>query len=228
MDNIQTRQESSKKKLLVPVVVLILLAVGFTGAAYAYSTSVTTGGSHLDADYLTIDLNGGSKTSENVLPGDALITFTDNYTYGDSKLDVVKYTIASEAVVAKIVVKVTGETGTEYNKFNVEADDLGDIVLCTVSSDNKTVSDLFTLSYKVKTDSFEGTVVATEALGTASSLAETAEASASGTVYYVEIVATQINAAVDQVCDATSASAARATITGNAGAFDVTVSASYA
>ncbi len=56
MTDIQMEERSSKKKLLVPIVVLMLCAVSVIGAGYAYTTSVTNQNNTMAADYYTIDM----------------------------------------------------------------------------------------------------------------------------------------------------------------------------
>ena len=48
-------EQGFKKKYLAPLIVLMLCAVSLTGAAYAYSTSITGHGA-IDGDYYSIDL----------------------------------------------------------------------------------------------------------------------------------------------------------------------------
>ena len=48
-------EQGFKKKYLAPLIVLMLCAVSLTGAAYAYSTTVT-GGGDIDGDYISIDM----------------------------------------------------------------------------------------------------------------------------------------------------------------------------
>ncbi len=50
-----TENESSRKKYLAPLVVIMLCAVALTGAAYAYSTTVT-GNGDIKANYVVIDM----------------------------------------------------------------------------------------------------------------------------------------------------------------------------
>ena len=48
-------EQGFKKKYLAPLIVLMLCAVSLTGAAYAYSTSVTNTGD-ISGDYISIDM----------------------------------------------------------------------------------------------------------------------------------------------------------------------------
>ena len=56
MNDIQMEERSSKKKLLVPLVVLMLCAVSVIGAGYAYTTTVTNQNNTMESDYYAIDL----------------------------------------------------------------------------------------------------------------------------------------------------------------------------
>ncbi len=70
MTDIQMEEKSSKKKLLVPLVVLMLCAVTLVGAAYAYTTSVSTTSNTLNGEFYSIDLYDGEKE---VYTGDVVI-----------------------------------------------------------------------------------------------------------------------------------------------------------
>lgn len=200
MDNIQARQESStKKKLLVPIVVLILLAVGFTGAAYAYNSTLTVNNNAMDADYLSIDLETGSASTDVDVRGAKFITFTDNFTYAPDKTNQVKYTLNTPVTVAEVSVIVKGDIN--FNRLNVTSD-IGSKKLCTVGGANKTVGDLFTLEYIVKaTNSSGATVVDTTTLGEDGEMTATQAASDAGNVYYIQITATAKGAAASDYTD---------------------------
>ncbi len=62
MTDIQMGEKSSKKKLLVPLVVLMLCAVSVIGAGYAYSTTVTNNNNALASEYYSIDIYNNSNT----------------------------------------------------------------------------------------------------------------------------------------------------------------------
>ncbi len=55
MTTTYTEKESSKKKYLVPLVVIMLCLVAITGAAYAYSTSVK-GNGDITGNYVALDM----------------------------------------------------------------------------------------------------------------------------------------------------------------------------
>ena len=56
MTDIQIEERSSKKKLLVPLVVLMLCGVALVGAAYAYTTTVEIDSNKVDSKYYAIDV----------------------------------------------------------------------------------------------------------------------------------------------------------------------------
>jgi hypothetical protein len=59
-------EQGFKKKYLAPLVVLLLCAVSLTGAAYAYSTTVTNSG-EIDGDYISIDMYEKGQSGYTVL-----------------------------------------------------------------------------------------------------------------------------------------------------------------
>lgn len=63
-------EQGFKKKYLAPLIVLMLCAVSLTGAAYAYSTSVTNHGD-IDGDYISIDMY---KADDTTTSGYAVLT----------------------------------------------------------------------------------------------------------------------------------------------------------
>ena len=89
-------QTGSRKKLLVPVVVLMLCLVTLTGAAYAYSSTMTNTGNAIDGDYVSIDLQGTAQDIVTTPTG--LVGFADKIWYdnGASKqLQVNCYTVTN-------------------------------------------------------------------------------------------------------------------------------------
>ena len=59
-------EQGFKKKYLAPLIVLMLCAVSLTGAAYAYSTSVTNTGD-IDGEYISIDMYESGASGYSVL-----------------------------------------------------------------------------------------------------------------------------------------------------------------
>lgn len=122
-------QTGTKKKLLIPVVVLMLLAVGLTGAAYAYNSSVSVDHNSADANSLTIDLTDGIGSI--TAPGIKAATFTDNISYewnpdktpsaGYDKYNVVKG-CGNDGLALTCSVTVSGDATA--NKLYVSSSDI--------------------------------------------------------------------------------------------------------
>ena len=71
-------EQGFKKKYLAPLIVLMLCAVSLTGAAYAYSTSITGHGA-IDGDYYSIDMysdNAGKTVISGDIDKDAFTVYT--------------------------------------------------------------------------------------------------------------------------------------------------------
>jgi hypothetical protein len=139
-------QTGSRKKLLVPVVVLMLCLVTLTGAAYAYSSSMTYTTNTVDAKSLTVDLSTGS-VEDDVTSGLRIITFTDNfgYTYVDevqTKTNTIKYELESPVNIATYKVKITGDAA--FTAFKVSSD-----VKTKIAYDTTTIGTLFDVTYTV-------------------------------------------------------------------------------
>ena len=81
-------EQGFKKKYLAPLIVLMLCAVSLTGAAYAYSTSVT-GHGDISGDYISIDMyDADGKVITADLKSDSFKTWStiDRTTTGDKQL----------------------------------------------------------------------------------------------------------------------------------------------
>ncbi len=79
MTDIQMEEKSIKKKLLVPVVVLMLCAVTLVGAGYAYTTTVSNTGS-VDGEYYAIDMysnTDGTLTTGALTLGDKIEVYSE-------------------------------------------------------------------------------------------------------------------------------------------------------
>lgn len=74
--NANESESNHKKKLIVPIIAIMLCAVAVIGAGYAYQSSLSLKDNSLDGGNITVTLNTGG--------GDAHPVF-----YNDSKLDVV-------------------------------------------------------------------------------------------------------------------------------------------
>lgn len=103
MENIQNMQgEKSRKKLLAPLVVLLLCAVSLTGAAYAYTSSMTSIDNNVHVEGLTLSLTEQNEQSEAVPVAHALYDFKIAYSghtqTGKSAdtLKAIRYSLTSE------------------------------------------------------------------------------------------------------------------------------------
>ena len=104
----------SRKKFLIPLVVLLLCAVSLTGAGYAYNSSVTTDTSDIDGKFFTLDTYSNDTGTIAYKPTDAgnyPVVFT---TVTDHAADTTKVTANKLAVVL---------LGTIYVKINSNTDD---------------------------------------------------------------------------------------------------------
>lgn len=64
MENMNAEKNAGRKKLLVPLVVLIMCSIALTGAAYAYSAStVTVQNNTINGDYYSIDMYSSDAAS---------------------------------------------------------------------------------------------------------------------------------------------------------------------
>lgn len=162
-------QTGSKKKLLVPVAVILLCLVGLSGAAYAYSSTLTNTGNEVDAGMLSIDLklnNAGTALADDAIDatGDSVVTFTNNYGYTAggyaSKTNWIAYELPDSAVtIVTYKVNITRETGnTDRVNLTVGTSDLMGDSMFTVGGVAKTVADLYTV--KVQVDSGTATAIA--------------------------------------------------------------------
>ncbi len=103
MNNMQNMEEGkSRKKLLVPLVVLMLCLVAFTGAAYAYSSTLTNTGNTAEVHYLSVGKSTDTQAALFVDGTDAIAEFTDNYTYAENTKtgNVIKYELNDDVIVA--------------------------------------------------------------------------------------------------------------------------------
>ena len=78
MADLYTEENGSKKKLLVPLVVLLLCAVSLTGAGYAYNSTVTNEDDTIHIEGLTLELTTGTDVRVPV----ASALFNLNLAYG--------------------------------------------------------------------------------------------------------------------------------------------------
>lgn len=169
MNGMKTEEMGSRKKYLAPVVVLLLCLVSLTGAAYAYSSTMTNTGNTVDAGMLSIDLKlngaGTAVADDAVKPGeDSIVTFTNNYTYNAADIATKKNQIGFElpesaVTVVTYKVNIARETGnTEKVNLTVGTSDLMNKAMFDVSGVAKTVADLYDV--KVQVDAGEAAAIA--------------------------------------------------------------------
>lgn len=101
----------SKKKFLVPIVVLVLCAVSLTGAGYAYNTTVENSGSIDNTGYQVIDLYTAKDTA---LSAPFVMTGIKIYTerVADTNTTTVKADNSALAMTPAAYVAVHKSTGT--------------------------------------------------------------------------------------------------------------------
>jgi|GEM_PF-4971137 hypothetical protein len=148
-------ETGTKKKLLIPVVVLMLLGVSLVGAAYAYSSSVSNSGNGIDARYLSIDLRTPDATDDIIKVTDAnAVVFSDHYAYasGENKTDKVDASITTKKIVTYNL-KVSSDT--DWNTIKVTSNDIATLLGQTVES-TITVGSLFKIYANVNSDSLTG------------------------------------------------------------------------
>ena len=78
MDTINGEESSSKKKLIVPIIALMLCAVAVLGAGYAYTSSVAVNDNAVDGGQISVDVNGGTFLEDEI--ADAVFTQDKTYT----------------------------------------------------------------------------------------------------------------------------------------------------
>lgn len=119
MTDMYNDQQGSRKKFLVPLVVLLLCGVAMTGAAFAYSTSVN-GGGDVPGDYYSIDVYSDAKgetvITQNLTPNEHFIVYTEK-TVGAGA----KYTAKVEAGTLKYTFYTKVATDIENQKFTLTA-----------------------------------------------------------------------------------------------------------
>ena len=160
-------QTGTKKKLLIPVVVLMLLGVSLAGAAYAYSSTVTVNDNKLDSQSISIDLTGGSVVTTgvnaNYIAESGVVTFEDHFAYTatPAKTNVVKVS-AKDMLVLTVKVSISGDAAC--NKIKVSSSDIDTYlgqVIGNNGTSNVTIGDVFSLK-----------VNNTDAIGTAKTLTD--------------------------------------------------------
>ena len=121
---------SYKKKLLIPLFIIVLCMVSVTGEAYAYSTSVT-GQDNFSGNYYSIDMyeqngTGYSVVSESLTSGTHFVVQT-NKTVGSNycaSVDETKITFYTNVMVSSNDPSACNITGTAQYKHNSSSADM--------------------------------------------------------------------------------------------------------
>ena len=153
MDNMQNmNEEKSRKKLLVPLVVLLLCAVSLTGAAYAYTSTLTNTGNNAEVHYLSVDKSTAENAVLMVDGTDAIAAFTDNYEYnGNSPVkNVIKCDFESPVTIATYYLNVQRD-GSDAVYFTVSSSDLASKVLYGTTK----ITEVFDVKYKIGEASYD-------------------------------------------------------------------------
>lgn len=108
---------SSKKKFLVPLVVLLLCGVAMTGAAYAYNSTVDGTGSISDVDYVTIDFYGDEYNDAKMAYAAAGALTFNTATKLVNNVKTTTYTADSSVVIMKVFVKVDKNAVEDADKL---------------------------------------------------------------------------------------------------------------
>ena len=239
MNGMKTEETGSRKKYLAPLVVIMLCLVALTGAAYAYSSTLTVNNNSVEAKTLTLDLYGGSVSNTNVFTDEQIITFTDNYDYAKvndawTKTNDIKYQLKSPVTLVKYKLQVTGDT--TFNTFTVSSADLATLQpFSAVKSQNTTaMSTLFTFTYNVGTTENGTDLVNGATLGQAGDAFEAITATAGGVTIWVSVIATAVSTAetiLEPSVDATAQDPHNAAMYANAVkalTYGITIAASQA
>ena len=167
MNGMKTEQMGSRKKYLAPVVVLLLCLVSLTGAAYAYSSTMTNTGNTIDSDYLSIDLRNGAAT-DLVKVNSGLVVFTDDIDYnivGDALNEQlgVNSSVTTKAML-KYQLKIATDlpTDSQPNFVKVKSSGLDTILAKTTQGESK-VSDFMKIYVNKAANSLEGAIELTDA-----------------------------------------------------------------
>ena len=122
------------RKLIVPLVAIMVSAVALAGVVYAYNSTLSVDNNPVSADDLSIDLKGGSRTNVNVVvAGLTPVTFTDNFVYqtAQDKTNTVKY-YANEGLLVTYKLTITGEA--DANKLKISSSDIATVYATTIEN----------------------------------------------------------------------------------------------
>ena len=168
------------KKLVVPVIALMMCAVALAGVAYAYNSSVTTTNNTGDVDFFAIDLyenNGTTPIEGRITASDAGFVVTTATVIGESSKTITATADKVDTIVYAFGFKVTSEDSTQFT------------VNTTNSSVSLTVDDSGVASL-IPAVTTTTSIAVTSQLGIYSDAACTAAAAGNldvGTVYYAAV-----------------------------------------
>jgi len=151
-------QTGSKKKLLVPVAVILLCLVGLSGAAYAYNSTLTVSSNTLEANYLSIDLSTGDPESDIVDVNSGVIVFTDKIIYAPAKNLEVDASVTTK-VLKQYKLTVDTDLDPAPNAVTVKSNGL-DAILETTTEAPKTLGSLV----KIYVNTVDNTLTGAEEL----------------------------------------------------------------
>jgi hypothetical protein len=121
MNGMKTEEAGSRKKYLAPLIVIMLCLVALTGAAYAYTTSVTSTQNGVTADYISIDLynaDGSGVVDAPVAESNVnVVTFKTDVTKADHKITITA--VNTDKLIAKAYVKVSEDMSATKSKLTI-------------------------------------------------------------------------------------------------------------
>ena len=167
------------RKMIVPLIAIMVSAVALAGVIYAYTATLSVPDQDIDAADLTIDLANGSTSQDiTVVTGDVIV-FTDNYVYTGVSTKTDRVDAYAQNGKTTYALKVTGEATAA--KISINSSDIA-TVLATAIGNNVTVGDLVQVKANISDDVATAKVVDNN--NTASfTISKAADATANVTVY---------------------------------------------
>ena len=169
------------KKLVVPLIAIMMCGVALAGVAYAYTASLNIPGQGPDAADLTIDLATLDPSEDiTVVTGDVIV-FTDNYVYTALNPAAKTDRVDAYAQNGKTTydLKVSGEATAA--KIVINSSDVATMLATTIGN-NVTVGNLITVKANI-TDDVSTAKVIDNADTAAFTIAKQADADLAVTVY---------------------------------------------
>lgn len=129
MEQYSDDEENGKKKLLVPLIVLLLCAVSVIGAGYAYESTLHVNDNPVDGAKITITYNGGSTLP--TADADSLVIYNEEtWEMSEGKEYTKSYSLfvgsvnssgeeSSKAILATVPVKIDLSNTNEYKVTTV-------------------------------------------------------------------------------------------------------------